>query len=345
MGAEEAIEEFINIWEAVFADATLDRVARSATLEAVIRDLLERRGLEGTRKLFIETPEDSICKAFICAVPESNLRTCEKFRNYKSKGAYIKPTIVEAIRATCAAPILFTPVSIESIGYQISYVTGAYNFNNPAVEMATEACAYFGGNQPVSCLLSLGCGQRATVRLTRKTEAAVVDVANDIASDCELVDRELARRIGEFNVYHRLSVDRDLGPVDVSSLNLIGDIMSCTEAFLECPAIVDKADQCVEACERIGRVILKDTCRLFIASMLNPHQFTGGFSEPKSVAAHGLPALSAFYVERPDLIKTMEQCLFRPGGPPAQRRMVISGLGGIGKTQITISFLLQFLSR
>ncbi|KIM29946.1 hypothetical protein M408DRAFT_99244 [Serendipita vermifera MAFF 305830] len=40
----------------------------------------------------------------------------------------------------------------------------------------------------------------------------------------------------------------------------------------------------------------------------------------------------------------MARCVFRIG-PSAQRRLILSGLGGIGKTQLTISFLLQFLAR
>jgi hypothetical protein len=40
----------------------------------------------------------------------------------------------------------------------------------------------------------------------------------------------------------------------------------------------------------------------------------------------------------------MSEHLFRIG-PTAQRRLILSGLGGVGKTQITISFLLKFLPR
>jgi hypothetical protein len=67
-------------------------------------------------------------------------------------------------------------------------------------------------------------------------------------------------------------------------------------------------------------------------------------SENHQAPAHGLPFLSASFVQRPALIKNMAKSLFQNGNG-AQRRIVLSGLGGIGKTQITISFLLQFLAR
>jgi hypothetical protein len=63
-------------------------------------------------------------------------------------------------------------------------------------------------------------------------------------------------------------------------------------------------------------------------------------SEPKST----LPSLSAFFVEKPALIKKRADCLFRVGSL-AQRRIVLSGMGDIGKTQITTNFLNQFFSR
>jgi hypothetical protein len=90
---------------------------------------------------------------------------CEKLRSYDSKEAPTNVTIVEAIRATCAIPTLFTPVSIESVGCQVSYVTGAYNFNNTTWETIRESYETFGQAQLVGCVLSLGCGQRPTVRL------------------------------------------------------------------------------------------------------------------------------------------------------------------------------------
>lgn len=69
-----------------------------------------------------------------------------------------------------------------------------------------------------------------------------------------------------------------------------------------------------------------------------------GRKKPLSTSTYGLPPLSAFFVERPELTKTMANSLFGMSNA-SQRRMVFSGLGGIGKTQIAVSFLLQFLTR
>jgi predicted acylesterase/phospholipase RssA len=192
---------------------------------------------------------------------------CEKFRSYKSRETSTNPTIIEAIKATCAIPTLFTPVSIESVGCQVSYVTGAYNFNNPAWETIKEACESFGQRQLVACMLSLGCGQRPVARLSQKHGEMAMDLISDIASDGELVDRDLSWRIGKSNVYYRLSVDRILKSDGTSALGLTEDITSCTKVFLEHADTVDKVDRCTKASECLGRVTLTDIGQSFCSSL------------------------------------------------------------------------------
>jgi hypothetical protein len=63
--------------------------------------------------------------------------------------------------------------------------------------------------------------------------------------------------------------------------------------------------------------------------------------EVATPSAFGLPPLSAFFIERPELIVEMSQSVFR-AGPTNQRRMVISGLGGIGKTQIVVFYVISY---
>jgi hypothetical protein len=86
MEIEEAIQEFTGIWTVVFADASLDQTRRSAKFEAVIEDLLKRRGLPENQKLYNGDGEESRCKAYLVffSFPrDSNLSTgsCVPFLN------------------------------------------------------------------------------------------------------------------------------------------------------------------------------------------------------------------------------------------------------------------------
>jgi hypothetical protein len=51
----------------------------------------------------------------------------------------------------------------------------------------------------------------------------------------------------------------------------------------------------------------------------------------------GLPPKTAFFVERPNLMGAMYNGLFGQD-PNIQRIMVLSGMGGIGKTQMVSRF-------
>ena len=112
-------------------------------------------------------------------------------------------------------------------------------------------------------MLSLGCGQRPTASLSQKNKAAVMDLVSDIASDSELVDRDLAWRIGKSSVYYRFSVDRILKSGGDSALRLTEAITSSTKGFLEHPTTEDKVNQCAKTSECPGRVTLTDICQSF----------------------------------------------------------------------------------
>jgi uncharacterized membrane-anchored protein len=120
--------------------------------------------------------------------------------------------------------------------------------------MVKEACDHFGGHRPVTCALSLGCGRLPTLSISSKGDGTrVSDIIEEIALDCEIVDRDLRWRIGSSNVYHRLCLDR------FSNLN--GDnsiIVSTAMAFLEQPAVGASIDQCVAAAEHLAGVTMKD---------------------------------------------------------------------------------------
>ncbi|KIM32300.1 hypothetical protein M408DRAFT_20617 [Serendipita vermifera MAFF 305830] len=324
MEIEETIETFLSIWESVFANKALDREARSAKLEDELRALLQRKGFSEHRKLYAGDQENKYCKVFICAVPEINLRKCEKLKDYAFQD--VRPTIIEALRATCASLSLFIPASIKNIGGQASYITAAYTFNNPTWEMIVEACEYYRKDHPVACLLSLGCEQSKSEPNKHVGDINLSDLVEEISWGCQRVDQNLSWRMAELNVYYRMVVG---GMGRPNSPLTIEEVRARTECYLEEHSVKTRLDRCVETSMRLGRCTLADIA---------------GFPERRAASSHGLPHLSAFYVERPTLIKKMTKCVFRIG-PAAQKILILSGLSGIGKTQVTISFLHQFLPR
>jgi hypothetical protein len=62
MSIEEAIEEFLNIWQLVYTDATLDQATRSAKLEDLMKNLLKSKGIDESCKMCLPEEEENGCK-------------------------------------------------------------------------------------------------------------------------------------------------------------------------------------------------------------------------------------------------------------------------------------------
>jgi hypothetical protein len=68
LSIEDAIEEFLEIWNSVFVDSSLDQVARSEKLESMMETLLERRRIPANRTLTVAETNDHACKAYVVTV-------------------------------------------------------------------------------------------------------------------------------------------------------------------------------------------------------------------------------------------------------------------------------------
>jgi hypothetical protein len=79
MGIEEATEEFIQIWDTVFADISLDRTARSAKLEDTIKNLLKGRGIEENREM-VSRDQDRGCRAYVVSLIVCMPLMCSQLR-------------------------------------------------------------------------------------------------------------------------------------------------------------------------------------------------------------------------------------------------------------------------
>lgn len=68
MGIEETIDTFLDIWQDVFANSILDKVARSERLESQMQNLLRKKGLDAETKLIVKEDEEHSCKSYAIAL-------------------------------------------------------------------------------------------------------------------------------------------------------------------------------------------------------------------------------------------------------------------------------------
>ncbi|CAG8642898.1 14138_t:CDS:2, partial [Acaulospora colombiana] len=309
LDVEEAIEAFIRICNTVFPKEGCTPSARATMLETVTKELLEERKLPLDLKL-----QDD--RNLPCA-------TCQ--------------------RAILANAVSFVPTLEEEI------VSAVHGYNNPTLEVLKEALDVFGSNAYLSCLLSLGAGKgiiksfgagasgaggaagapREDSPETGKNESNnPMSILEQLTTDGESIAEEASRRIGNLGVYFRFSVTRGLDFDDLAAQRngvstKFGEIIAHTTGYLLENTTSNYLDKAIASAERPSTISL-ETISLR--------------------SSHGLPPLSSFFIMREEPMKFLVEMLLETE-EDSQRIVVLSGLGGSGKTQMALKFARDYEHR
>ena len=121
---------------------------------------------------------------FVCTTTYSN-NEAELLRSYVStKEDNIKCTMVQAARATSAAPLFFDPIEIDGIRFS----DGGLRNNNPIKAVRTELREEF-PDRPVGCIVSIGTGVHRTQSMG-KSLIAIAKSCATIATNVEAAHQE-----------------------------------------------------------------------------------------------------------------------------------------------------------
>lgn len=174
---------------------------------------------------------------FVSAVVSGSMRL-ELIRSYKSSEVGHRDfdcTVIEAARATSAAPPFFPPFKVEREG--VTFLDGAFRENNP-VEVVKSEAEKLWPNREIGCLLSIGTGvklvpsldlekQRIHHLIDRMVKISI-DADNKNSSFIDSNGRELMR-LGKF---FRFSVPQGLENVTMEELQKDGLMKDLTFAYM-----------------------------------------------------------------------------------------------------------------
>ncbi|PVG01504.1 hypothetical protein CPB86DRAFT_752643 [Serendipita vermifera] len=201
---------------------------------------------------------------------------------------------------------------------------------NPIREVIIEACEALPNADGlyVAALLSLGAGHPGIISapISNTDQNQWAQVLQSLLSDCEQVAGDMFRQLSRLGIYHRFSVTRGL---EISSNDEIFDIESIysqTGSYCENPEVMEKLDDCVKSLQSsIGVVNLSHL------------RYSGG-----GVVAHkSLPAITSNFVMRQEPWRRLLEGLILDTDVNLQRVVVVSGMGGCGKTQLCAKFIHQ----
>ena len=129
--------------------------------------------------------------------------------------------MVEAARATTAAPLFFEPVTLEASG--ATFVDGAVRANNPIQHVVDEAERLW-PKRPFGCVVSVGTGWKnvSPIATSRPRLHEILKTLTEIATDANTKAREFAKtklgtQLQKGEKYFRFFVPQGLDGIDLAN--------------------------------------------------------------------------------------------------------------------------------
>ncbi|KIM32134.1 hypothetical protein M408DRAFT_20473 [Serendipita vermifera MAFF 305830] len=315
LSVQDTSVAFLRLCNAVSLGEMLSPIERSTRLVTETRALLQEYNIPEGSRLRGDLAGGEDCRVCIPYLSVVNMTACRMLRSYAARHSSYNPTIIEAISIAWATPGLFSPVKMGPEAMEEELISAVDGYSNPTIQAVKEAHEFFGKDQRMSCLLSIGVGRSPNRSLFSDGH----HIAQRAIRDTERTANHLKHLYAGLQIYFRFSVDRRLEP-ETSSFDkkLVGH----TAAYLEL-ADVDAA---------LNRCVISS---LDVSSITIEHLHHTRSSH--SYSSHGLPPLSPFFVPRKEPMEKITDAL-RARVPGSPAIALVIGLSGTGKTQISLKY-------
>ncbi|KAL3422240.1 kinesin light chain [Phlyctema vagabunda] len=249
------------------------------------------------------------CKVFVCVTSEE-IGAPFLIRSYDSPWAHMDDCpIWQACRATSAAPTFFAPMYIGNPAR--AYVDGGLKYNNPIRMVMQEARKIWPSRDP-GCIISVGTGMPELLDVGRTIKPLLeflIKQATDTERSAEEFKKEMSSKYGDQQrVYFRFNVQRGLEKVGLEEWKEFGRTITATEKYLHEES--DSVDAC--ASQICDPKVPNSTETAFI--------FNIRYERDRA------------FVGREDIITHINEVF------SLRSRAAISGMGGVGKSQIAIEY-------
>ncbi|USP73984.1 FabD/lysophospholipase-like protein [Curvularia clavata] len=289
-------------------------------LARAIKEVVKQQGLK--EDALLRDEPNAPCKVFVCATSkETNETVClTSYRTPQGNNDLLgSVTIWEACRATSAATSFFDSITIGRFSEE--FVDGAIGANNPVRQLWDQARLVWGSELlegRVKCLVSIGTG----VPSLKPFKDDVLHIGKTliaIATETERTAEQFQRDRQELDStgrYYRFNVVRGLEDIGLEEAAKVKEMAAATRRYISSHEVYKQMQAC--------------------AGNIAAREYSGVYQTIFSV--EGVPSVRAF-VDRPAELADMERVLLpkhRQGG--RQKRYILRGLGGIGKTQLAVEF-------
>ncbi|KIJ51985.1 hypothetical protein M422DRAFT_243560 [Sphaerobolus stellatus SS14] len=357
---EDALTEYLKLLQQIFGAPNRKRRPsekssyKASTLEKTMKQLVARNGIGFSgEELMGEADEIEYGRTFVCALPLHNMRYIQRLRTYSMvRNNTPNCKIWQAARATMASPWLFKPIDIPGLAnIKQPLVGGGVRCNNPTVEVVHEAYDLFGPENTVQLLLSIGSGHPQVKQFLepshfeQKFSKELLQLLKQITTDCELIADQLSHRyINIPETYVRLNVSHGAGMLQLEEWKEVPKVVTHTRAYLQDSEVSAQVDNIVKYLCR--REMKRSYISLGALSGKLPLETLSSTMRPVSNhSTHFIgerSALSALFIGQNKYIKRLKEYFtLSANGKCLPQLFLLHGMGGIGKTQIALRFLVE----
>ncbi|KAH8745706.1 kinase subdomain-containing protein, partial [Hyaloscypha sp. PMI_1271] len=342
MDVDECITAYSELAEAVFRekqssflfDVKGKAKARfdSAKLETAVRKVMQSSASE--IDLFNDGMERG-CRTFVCTA-DRDTKNIVRLRSYSLPDEpNIRATIFQAALATSAATTFFGPVTI---GYR-SFADGGLGSNNPVDEVEGEAaniwCSETGDLKPlVKCFISIGTGNPGNKAF--KDSAILRQTVVEIAIETESTEKKfIARWAKHFDEkrYFRFNVEQGLQSIGLDEYKQKGSIEAVTEGYLTHEAQRFRVRDCIQ-----NMRLKQNKTKTSFSTLMD--EYTVRSIRQQSAARRTLWIVpferNPHFTGRGSHLDQLEEKVFTKD---STTRIAITGLGGVGKTQLVLELV------
>jgi len=190
---------------------------------------------------------------FVCATKGEAANTTARFRSYDSDSPEFSTrgaTILQAARATSAAPGFFEPVVIDGI----TFYDGGLGANNPSMVAWEEIRDVWKPRKDnvadiVSCFISIGCGDPGLQIIEKSAFKFLTESLANIATETKKTATTFHRANGELfrdKKCMRFNVEQGLQSVGLEEYKERNKIKNAAEEYIMDPTTIDNTHAVVE---------------------------------------------------------------------------------------------------
>ncbi|KAF2875101.1 acyl transferase/acyl hydrolase/lysophospholipase [Massariosphaeria phaeospora] len=308
----------------------------SAKLRSAVDDVIASSGAS-TTDAFNDNKARG-CHTFVCATAKETAGVT-RLRSYTlPSGSHIPATICEAALATSAATGFFDPVSIGAR----QFVDGALGANNPVDEVEGEAANIWSSNtgdlKPlVKCFISIGTGNPGKKALEDNIVKFLSKSLVGIATQTEETEKKFIARWAKHydeKRFFRFNVDQGLQDVGLAEYKEQGKMEAATDEYLQHQAQKFRVRDCVENLQQ-----KQNKTELSFALLISEHTMRCLTQQYRTRNVHWMipRPVNSLFTGRSELIERIHNALRNNDpGTTKQKRLVITGIGGIGKSEVCL---------